>query len=680
MDCLLLEPGYKNKYPPIGLMKIAYFHRVLRKDNVFFAKGKLKDNFASRHWDRIYVTSLFTFEYAATIEAIKYAQSLASEDTYIEVGGIAATLMPDRFEKDTGIRPNCGLLNEPGKLGLPHDECIDELPLDYTILDQVDYVYPFHDAYFLSATKGCGMKCGFCAVQKLEPKFIPYYDIKSKVRTIDEQFGVKRDLLLMDNNVLISKNFHQIIDDILELGFERGATYINPRTGKVAQRHVDFNQGLDAKLITPEKAKRLGEIALSPARIAFDHIEDEKDYVRAIELCTKYGVTEMSNYLLYNSEDFSGKGNLYHADTPENMYKRLRISLDLQTRLNEERPPNSDKISIFSFPMRYIPLDATERGYIGSHWNAKYLRAFQCMMIPTQGKGVGSVSFFEADFGTSPEEFIENLTMPESLMRLRGHFIEKKDETQATRDDRYKEWCDHQLLLNEWHRLYSSLENDKDGFGDLVSDNKFSPEKLLQLIGKPIWQKLYYYYLTDTRRFALLSMLEKESPTYQLLYNYITDEFPMLYKELKASVMEAKTQQINKIGIFAQFFGKEGLKDLLITLNEDDFSQDELLKLWEKGFQKAEGPYIDCKLIRIYRRFVELGCLSREDHKKAREAIINLEHDTLCLILEKNIPVLQKKYNQLTKQEENGKAFLDEAQKKIISYLQLSIFTMNGEL
>ena len=137
----------------------------------------------------------------------------------------------------------------------------------------------------------------------------------------------------------------------------------------------------------------------------------------------------MSNYLLYNSEDFTGKGNRYHADTPENMYARMRISLDLQTRLNEGRDADKPRITIFSFPMRYIPLDTTERGYIGTHWNAKYLRAVQCMLIPTQGKGVGSVSFFEADFGTSPENFVENLCMPEMLMRQRGHFVEKKGET-----------------------------------------------------------------------------------------------------------------------------------------------------------------------------------------------------------------------------------------------------------
>ena len=39
---LLLEPGYKNKYPPIGLMKIATYHRMLG-DEVIFHKGEIKE-------------------------------------------------------------------------------------------------------------------------------------------------------------------------------------------------------------------------------------------------------------------------------------------------------------------------------------------------------------------------------------------------------------------------------------------------------------------------------------------------------------------------------------------------------------------------------------------------------------------------------------------------------------
>ena len=273
-NILLIEPKYKCKQPPLGLMKISYFHKNVMHDYVRFTKGELPPELAGTKWDRVYVTTLFTFEWKVTIEAIEYAKTLVDSIDKVSVGGIAATLLPEQMREETGIMPICGLLNEPGKLGLPGDECIDQIVPDYSMLDDIDYVYPFHDAYFLSATKGCGNRCGFCAVQTLEPTFVPYINIKDKIKAIDEKFGPKKDLILMDNNVLRSPQFDDIIDDIIAAGFAKGATYKNPRTGKVVQRYVDFNQGLDALFLNEAKAKRLGEIALRPARVAFDHIED----------------------------------------------------------------------------------------------------------------------------------------------------------------------------------------------------------------------------------------------------------------------------------------------------------------------------------------------------------------------------------------------------------------------
>ena len=60
-DILLLEPGYHNKYPPLGLMKISYFHKYVHGDYVRFAKGQLPEAFKDKKWDRVYVTTLFTF-------------------------------------------------------------------------------------------------------------------------------------------------------------------------------------------------------------------------------------------------------------------------------------------------------------------------------------------------------------------------------------------------------------------------------------------------------------------------------------------------------------------------------------------------------------------------------------------------------------------------------------------
>ena len=41
-NILLVEPNYKNKFPPIGLMKLATYFKSLG-DHVVFYKGDIKD-------------------------------------------------------------------------------------------------------------------------------------------------------------------------------------------------------------------------------------------------------------------------------------------------------------------------------------------------------------------------------------------------------------------------------------------------------------------------------------------------------------------------------------------------------------------------------------------------------------------------------------------------------------
>ena len=634
-NILLIEPDYKNKYPPLGLMKISYFHKHVLGDHVRFTKGRLPAALAEAKWDRVYVTSLFTFEWAKTIEAIQYAKTLVDSIYKITVGGIAATMLPQQIYEETGIRPVCGLLNEPGKLGLPGDECIDQIVPDYAILDDIDYVYPFHDAYFLSATKGCGNKCGFCAVQTLEPQYIPYIDLKQRIAAIEEEFGSKRDLLLMDNNVLRSPNFDQIIDDIIAAGFGKGATYLNPKTGKRVRRYVDFNQGLDALFFTEEKARRLGEIALRPARVAFDHIEDLPTYERALRLCAKHGITELSNYVLYNSEAFGGKGQQYAADTPADLYNRMRLTLDIKDDINRSLPEDR-QVTAFSFPMRYIPLTAHQRGYVGSQWNAKFLRAVQCMLIPTQGKGVGSRSFFEADFGKNAEEFVRFLCMPDKLIAARGEFSlsgrGRGGEDLEALAARKAVWEKNQRKIREWNRLYQQLGDEKAQFIALIGDNEFLPEKLL---GAPsdLQKKLYLLYLTTPRTLALLGMVRSGSPTYDMLKGYVCSEFPDLYQDMVELLSTGETQQQYMFQNFTQFFGRDGLADLLSALAPQDFRADRLLKKWHDACVKSGMGLVDFELIRVYTRYLDAEVLSPEERTAARRAILELDMPALAVLL-----------------------------------------------
>lgn len=404
---LLVEPDYKSKYPPLGLMKLSYYHRVLKGDDVIFVKGcnsKVRDDY----WDRVYISTLFTYTWKETVKTINYYRdTLFSFARKIYVGGILASLLPDKLFNETGIQPVVGLLTNSKLIGYEDNTNIDDLPPDYEILRQVPFVYDYTDAYLGYATRGCPRNCDFCAVNKFEPCYFSYIDIKRLITSVKEQFGEKQNLLLMDNNVLFSKDFDKIIDDIKTAGFTKGATY-----GKTKKRRfVDFNQGLDARLLTERKMRRLAEIPLEPMRLAFDDISLKDIYIRAVRMAHKYGQKDMSNYVLYNFKD-----------SPADFYERLRINIDLNEEFGADfKSGRGVKTTIYSFPMRYIPLDATSRDvYTGNtSWNKKYLRGVQLILSVLKGPVMPGKQFFFQAFGRNIEEFKEILLMPDEFIRNR---------------------------------------------------------------------------------------------------------------------------------------------------------------------------------------------------------------------------------------------------------------------
>lgn len=671
-DILLLEPGYANKYPPIGLMKISYFHKYIHHDYVRFAKGKLPDALSEKKWDRVYVTTLFTFEWQKTKEAIEYALSVVKDPTQVYTGGILATLMPDLIAKNfPTVKNNPGLLDKKGTLGLKYEECIDRLTLDYGMLDDIadEYIYPAHDAYFTYMTRGCGMKCEFCAVQTLEPEYYPYISITESIKRVDEQFGPKKDLLLMDNNVLRSPRFDEIIDEIKALGFAKGATYINPKSGKRVQRFVDFNQGLDAFLLTPHKAKRLGELAIRPARIAFDHIEDAEAYKKAIRLCAENGITHMSNYLLYNGVDFTGKGHSYHADTPEDLYERMHISMDLQEELIKS---TGHQVTIFSFPMRYIPLEDLKRGFVGTHWNPKYLRALQRMLIPTQGKGVSSRSFFEADFGKTPKEFVRALAMPENHLGWRGDFIPRRNETPGEIKARKAVWDENQLYLKEWNRLFDMLGDSRESFISAIGDNNTTVDRFMSLTDLT-QKKLFIHYFTTSTMLKAFSMESEDDR--KIYVDYITNEFPIMYQRLVRYIANGRIPYSSLQGVY-QVMGKRVVADILGAL---DYETDELpfvIHNLSKVQAIMKRDLFDFELVKCLFIYCRYGILTRREKNKIISSIKNLDERTTRELLLKHFESFKKAVIKNAVNGEVGAAYIIEELNKQLTnvYKQLSIF------
>lgn len=408
-NILLIEPAYKNKYPPLGLMKIAQYHGPNgRRDYVRFVKG-MDTNVLHTHWDRIYITTLFSFEWRRTAEAIDFALTVANgQSDRVFVGGIAASLMHEAFCSEprwSGVRFIRGLLDQPPAMSLQldafseelySDDChgtpIENLIPDYSILDHIDYRYPVSDAYFTYASRGCIRKCSFCGVPKLEGSQRDAPSITSVVSGIEKSYGLKKDLILMDNNVVASAKFKEIVAEIRDLGFIPGAKL---KVGRApVQRRVDFNQGVDARILSkdPMFLRELSTICIKPLRIAFDHLGLRKPYEKSIRIAHDYGLNELSNYMLYN----------FH-DTPTDLFERMRLNVELNEELETR---------IWSFPMRYHPIYLKDRSHIGKNWNRYFLRSMQIILQATHGVVSGTPDFFKAAFGNTYNEFEEILLRP----------------------------------------------------------------------------------------------------------------------------------------------------------------------------------------------------------------------------------------------------------------------------
>ena len=167
---------------------------------------------------------------------------------------------------------------------------------------------------------------------------------------------------------------------------------------------MDFNQGTDARYVTDDIMKKMSEIPIRPLRIAFDHIGMKKEYINAVELAAKYGINELSNYLLYNFND-----------KPIELWERMKINIDLAKKHN---------ISIFLPDEIHTSFgeEAKGRTYLGKHWNKHFIRNIQIILNVTKGIVASGDKFFNRAFGETPEIFSSILHMPGQYVMYRDAY------------------------------------------------------------------------------------------------------------------------------------------------------------------------------------------------------------------------------------------------------------------
>ena len=252
----------KHRFPNLACMKISSYHKKLGDDVELLTSYDYIENY-----DKVYISKVFT--------DTPIPDGITSL-SYVEYGGTG-------FYYDQS--PN-----------LPYE--IEHIYPDYHLYDEfinrkinegfkrsefkeyLDYSIGF-------LTRGCFRKCGFCVNKK--------YDRVFKHSPLHEFYNpTRKKICLLDDNFLGFPNWRECLQELRETG-----------------KPFKFKQGLDERLLTPEKCELLfnskydGEITF-----AFDNVKDYRIIEKKLKLIREHSNKQIKFYVLCGYDD----NDLYNTD------------------------------------------------------------------------------------------------------------------------------------------------------------------------------------------------------------------------------------------------------------------------------------------------------------------------------------------------------------------------------
>lgn len=180
--------------------------------------------------------------------------------------------------------------------------------LDNCLPDDVEHSYPDYSLYpeltkdtaYGFLTRGCPRGCHFCIVSKKEGH------ISRKVSDLSEWWTGQKNIKLLDPNLLACKKHMELLGQLVDSG-----------------AWVDFTQGLDCRLLTPENIAMIGRLKLKEIHFAWDYMWESEAILRGLRLYAEKGKKNRHGkyatvYCLTNYNT-TMKENLYRIHTLRDM-------------------------------------------------------------------------------------------------------------------------------------------------------------------------------------------------------------------------------------------------------------------------------------------------------------------------------------------------------------------------
>lgn len=233
-------------FPNLPLMKLSAWHKQ-QGDTVVWYQPMF-----SGHCDRVYMSKVFSFteDYPYCIDADEIIRGGSGYCIWLDENG------KEHFDKSKDKE-------------LPYE--IEHIMPDYSLYGITDTAYGF-------MSRGCPRGCDFCHVKDKE-------GLRSyKVADLSEFWNGQKYISLFDPNTLACKYWKDILQQLAD-----------------SKAYVDFNQGVDIRLMTEEKAEMIKKVKVKGIHFAWDRYEDKDIVVPKFETFknqTGWGRGKVSAYVL----------------------------------------------------------------------------------------------------------------------------------------------------------------------------------------------------------------------------------------------------------------------------------------------------------------------------------------------------------------------------------------------